>query len=144
MVIFKRCMCFNLSVMRFNGTLIRFANWKRQSMIWKHTWSSRYYSVESLFAFSFSYERPWSLRYFLGIVVAWSPKGLCLKKISYWNNWYIGSKPIDTPMDPNICLDQNIGEPLDDPRQYRPLIDKLIYWTVEWHDIKFVVGVLSR
>jgi len=40
------------------------------------------------------------------------------------------SKPIDTPIDSNICFDQNLGEPLADPRQYRQLIGKLIYLTI--------------
>ena len=50
------------------------------------------------------------------------------------------SKPIDTPIDSNICFDQNLGEPLADPGQYRQLISKLIYLTVTRPDITFVVG----
>jgi len=47
-------------------------------------------------------------------------------------------------MDSNIHFDQNIGEPLADPGEYRRLIGKLIYIIVTRSDIIFVVGVLSR
>jgi len=29
------------------------------------------------------------------------------------------SKPISTPMNPNICFNQNLGEPFADPQKYR-------------------------
>jgi len=50
------------------------------------------------------------LRYFLGIDVARSLKGLSLSQRKYLNDVLeetctLGSKPIDTPMDPNICFD---------------------------------------
>jgi len=56
----------------------------------------------------------------------------------------LGSEPIDTLMDLNICFDQNLGEPLADLRKYRRLIGKIIYLIVTRPDIIFVVGVLSR
>ena len=55
----------------------------------------------------------------------------------------LGSKPINTPMNPNICFDQNLREPLADPKKYRRLIDKLIYLSVTQSDIIFNVSVLS-
>ena len=36
----------------------------------------------------------------------------------------MGSRPIDTSIDPNICFDQHLGEPLVDPVQYWRLINK--------------------
>ena len=54
------------------------------------------------------------------------------------------SKPIDTPMNPNIHFDKNLGELLVDPRKYRRLIDKLIDLNLTRLDISFVKGVLSR
>jgi len=56
----------------------------------------------------------------------------------------LGSKPVDTYIDPNIHFDQNLGEPLANPGMYKRLIGKLIYLTVTRSDIRFVVGVLSQ
>ena len=42
----------------------------------------------------------------------------------------LGSKPIDTLMDPNIHFDQNLGEPLTNSGKYKQLIGKLIYLIV--------------
>ena len=53
----------------------------------------------------------------------------------------LGSKHIDTPMDPNICFDQNLREPLAYLRQYKQLIGRLIYLTITRPDITFVVSV---
>jgi len=50
----------------------------------------------------------------------------------------LGSKPIDSPMDPNIRFDQNLGEPLAGLGKYRRLIGKLIYLTVTRPDITFM------
>ena len=88
------------------------------------------------------------LRYFLGIEVARSLKSISLsqRKMPYLleETGTLGSKPIGTPMDPNSHFDQNLGESLADPGEYRRLIDKLIYLIVTRPDIIFVVGVLSR
>ena len=70
------------------------------------------YSVENLFEFSFSYMKDFGLlMYFLGIGVARSSKDLFLSQRKYFidllgKNGTLGSKPIDTPMDPNIRFDQ--------------------------------------
>jgi len=57
-------------------------------------WLSMYHSLESLFEFLFSYERPWSLEAFSrDWVCLLSERSVSvLKKISYWfikRNWYI-------------------------------------------------------
>jgi len=69
------------------------------------------------------------LRYFLGIEVAQSPKGLSWSQRKYLINLLkeigaLGSKSIDIPIDPNIHLDQNLGELLASSGQSRRLIDK--------------------
>jgi len=88
------------------------------------------------------------LRCSLGIEVARSPKGLSLSQRKYLTdllkNWDIRSKATDTPMDPNIHFDQNVGKSLADPEKYRRLIGKLIYLTVTQLGTAFVVGVLNR
>ena len=85
--------------------------------------------------------------YFLEIEVACSPKCLSLSQRKYFANFLketgtLGFKPIDTPMDPNICFDQNLKKPLAYPEKY--MISKLIYLTVTRPDIIFAMGVLSR
>jgi len=82
-----------------------------------------YYSDESLFEFSFSYERHWSCDVFLGIEVTRSLKGLSLPQRKYLTDLLeetgtLGSKPIDTPMDANICFDQNLEKSLVDLGKY--------------------------
>ncbi|MCI69683.1 hypothetical protein A2U01_0090946, partial [Trifolium medium] len=39
----------------------------------------------------------------------------------------IDCKPVDTPMDPNVKVLQNQGEPYPDPDRYRRLVGKLNY-----------------
>ena len=56
----------------------------------------------------------------------------------------LGSKRIDTPMDPNIHFDQNLWESLIDPEKYKRLIGILIYLIVIRTNITFIMGVLSQ
>ena len=51
---------------------------------------------------------------------------------------------VDTPMDPNIKLLPNQGEPLLDPEKYKRLVGKLNYLTVTRPDISFTVSVVSQ
>ncbi|MCI48914.1 hypothetical protein A2U01_0070157, partial [Trifolium medium] len=53
-------------------------------------------------------------------------------------------KPVDTPMDPNVKLQQNQGEPYPDPCRYRRLAGKLNYLTISRPDILFAVSVVSQ
>ena len=55
----------------------------------------------------------------------------------------MNSKSVDTPMDPNVKLLPNQGEPLSGPEKYRRLVGKLNYLTVTRPDISFVVSVVS-
>ena len=54
------------------------------------------------------------------------------------------SKPVDTPMDPNIKLFPNQGEPFSDSGRYRRLVGKLNYLTITRPDISFAVSVVSQ
>ncbi|GAV77753.1 hypothetical protein CFOL_v3_21223 [Cephalotus follicularis] len=56
----------------------------------------------------------------------------------------LGSKPVDTPMDPNVKLTIEDGEPLIDPETYLRLVGKLNYLTVTRPDIAFSVSVVSQ
>ena len=56
----------------------------------------------------------------------------------------LDSKPVDTPMDPNVKLVPRQGEPLKDPGRYRRLVGKLNYLTITRPDISFPVSVVSQ
>ena len=56
----------------------------------------------------------------------------------------LGSKPIETPMDPNVKLYEDQEELLSDPKRYHRLVGKLNYLTITRPDISFVVSVLSQ
>ena len=47
-------------------------------------------------------------------------------------------------MDPNVRLQEGEGKDLEDVTMYRQLVRSLIYLTLFWPDILYVVGVVSR
>ena len=55
----------------------------------------------------------------------------------------MGSKPVDTPMDPNVklCIDQ--GELMTNSYSYRHLVGKLNYLKITRVDISFAVNVVN-
>ena len=55
----------------------------------------------------------------------------------------LDSKPVDTPMDPNVKLVPSQGGLLRDPRRYRRLVGKLNYLIITWPDISFPMSVVS-
>ena len=66
------------------------------------------------------------LRYFLGIEVAQSKDGVVISQRKYAmdileETGLLNAKPVDTPMDPNVKLLPNQGDPLSDPRRYREI-----------------------
>ena len=72
-----------------------------------------------------------SLRYFLGIEVAWSKEGLYVSQRKYILDLleHIGMlscKPLDTPIDHNNKLRINLDGVLVDERRYQRLVGKLI------------------
>ena len=56
----------------------------------------------------------------------------------------LGSKPVETPMDPNVKLYDDQGELLSNPERYRRLVGKLNYLIITRSDISFTVSVLSQ
>jgi Reverse transcriptase (RNA-dependent DNA polymerase) len=89
------------------------------------------------------------LKYFLGIEIAHSKKGLFLSQRKYvldllQETGKLGCKPVDTPIESNIKLGSNDGEALTDISQFQRLVGKLIYLTVTRPDITFAVNVVSQ
>ena len=56
----------------------------------------------------------------------------------------LGSKPVETPMDPNVKLYEDQGELLSNLERYRHLVRKLNYLTITRLDISFAISVLSQ
>jgi hypothetical protein len=89
------------------------------------------------------------LRYVLGIEVGKSNAGINLSQKKYTldilqDTGYLGSKPVATPMEPNLKLMPDKGDFVDDSDTYRRLMGKLIYLTIPRPDISYAVSIVSQ
>ncbi|KAK2980497.1 hypothetical protein RJ640_022499 [Escallonia rubra] len=90
-----------------------------------------------------------SLKYFLGIEVARSSRGLYLCQRKYTLDilddcGLTGARPSEFPMEQNLKLSNSTGAILSDPSPYRRLVGRLIYLTVTRPDIVHTVNILSQ
>ena len=88
------------------------------------------------------------LKYFLGVEVTRSKKGIFLSQRKYVLDLLseigkLGAKPFSTLMAPNSQLTKD-GELFEDPERYRRLVGKLNYLTVTRPDIAYSVSVVSQ
>lgn len=89
------------------------------------------------------------LRYFLGIEVAYSSKGLLLTQQKYIHAVLscaalTNPKVVPTPLEANAKLSITDGTLLNDPTRYRQVIGSLVYLTITHPDITFAVHVVSQ
>jgi Reverse transcriptase (RNA-dependent DNA polymerase) len=80
------------------------------------------------------------LKYFLGIEIAHSSKGLFISQRKYIIDLLketekLGCKPASTPIDSKCKLNTEERKPLEDINQFQRLVGKLIYLTVTRPDI---------
>ncbi|KAM6555970.1 hypothetical protein CsatB_002989 [Cannabis sativa] len=90
-----------------------------------------------------------NLKYFLGLEIARSQKGIFVSQRPYAlqlleDLGHLGCKPMNTPMEANLKLGQNDKEKLADPTLYRRIIGKLQYLTITRPDISYSVNKLSQ
>lgn len=88
-------------------------------------------------------------RYFLGIELARSNKGLFLNQRKYTLDilqdvGLLHAKSTAYPMIKNLKLNADIGPPLSEPEKYRRLVGRLLYLNLTSLGITHVVQVLSQ
>jgi hypothetical protein len=89
------------------------------------------------------------LTFFLGIQVKQIEEGTFVHQAKYTNDLIkkfamADAKPMSTPMSTMIALDPDEDGDVVDKREYRSMIDSLLYLTVTQWDIQFVVCLCAH
>jgi Reverse transcriptase (RNA-dependent DNA polymerase) len=89
------------------------------------------------------------LKYFFGIEIAHSLKGLFISQQKYTLDLLketkkLGCKPVSTPIDSDMKLNTEDGETLEDINHFQRLVGKLIYLTVTRPDMSFAISQISK
>ena len=89
------------------------------------------------------------LRYFLGLEITHSTDGLYIIQAKYASELLsraglTDSKTVDTPVELNAHLTPSGGKPLSNPFLYRRLVGSLVYLTITYLDISYVVHQVSQ
>jgi hypothetical protein len=89
------------------------------------------------------------LTFFLGIQVKQTKEGIFIHQSKYMKDLMkkfdmAKLKPVSTPMSMAVALDPDENGEAIDQREYRSMIVSLLYLTVTWSDIQFVVCLYAR
>jgi hypothetical protein len=89
------------------------------------------------------------LKYFLGIEIAHSKRGLFISQRKYTLDLLkktskLECKPASTSIDSKVKLNIEYGKLLEDINQFQRLMEKFIYLTVTRSDISYLVSQISK
>ncbi|RVX02121.1 Retrovirus-related Pol polyprotein from transposon RE1 [Vitis vinifera] len=106
-------------------------------------------TIKSFLAAEFEIKDLGNLKYFLGMEIAKSRKGISVSQRKYVldllkETGMLGCKPVDTPMDPTTKLGAKENCAPVDKGRYQRLVGKLIYLSHTRPDIGFSVSMVSQ